>query len=248
MRIYRNCNEAITDIGRELRKCSVEVHPQTMQNKDVSKDDKYITKEIQGFNICILDTRDKDFMPGVTLEWCREEFKERTSNVHVNPGEAYKLRPEVWNEFIVQKKTWKEPEEEGYDTDPFNRTSVFEYTYNERIYPQLKAIVNELRTHPETRQAIIEIHNNLLDLSSLGGVKRIPCSLSYQFMIRDNKLDIIYMMRSTDFATHFQNDIWLADELRKYIASMLNIEPGKFIMFASSLHTYKKDWDTLSKY
>lgn len=70
----------------------------------------------------------------------------------------------------------------------------------------------------------------------------------YQFMVRDGKLDVIYVMRSSDFATHFQNDIWLADELRRYIASQLNLPIGKFIMFVSSLHIYKKDWDELKRY
>lgn len=227
MRIYLNCNEAITDIGRELKKCATTVHTQTMQNKQISNDPAYETKEIQAFEFCIINTDDKDKMPQATLEWLNAEFKERVSPSFTNPGEAYKLRHEVWDEFLVEGK--------------------FEYTYNERIQWQIAPVLNELRLHPETRQAIIEVHDRGVDTERMGKM-RVPCSIFYQFMIRDGKLDVIYVMRSSDFATHFQNDIWLADELRRYLAYALNLPIGKFIMFVSSLHVYRKDWEVLLNY
>lgn len=227
MRIYLNCQEAITDIGRELKKCATTVHTQTMQNKDIANDPDYETKEIQAFQFCIIDTVDKDSMPNVTLEWAQSEFSERIAPEHLNPGYAYKLRKNVWDEFLVDGK--------------------FEYTYNERISWQVNPVIQELVKHPDTRQAIIEVHDRGIDTERMGKM-RVPCSMFYHFMIRNGKLDVIYVMRSTDFATHFQNDIWLADELRKYIAGRINVPVGKFIMFASSLHIYKKDWELLSNY
>lgn len=227
MRIYLNCQEAITDIGRELKKCATTVHTQTMQNKNIADDPDYNTKEIQAFEFCIIETTDKDSMPNVTLEWAKQEFAERISPDYVNPGEAWKLRPDVWPEFMVDGK--------------------FEYTYNERIQWQLEPIIAELKKHPDTRQAIIEVHDRAVDTERMGKI-RVPCSMFYHLMIRNGKLDVIYVMRSTDFATHFQNDIWLADELRKHIAEQINVPVGKFFMFASSLHIYKKDWDKLSNY
>lgn len=239
MRIYLNCVEAITDIGRELKKVATTVHTQTYQNKNIANDPNFSTKEIQAFEFMVINTDDKDAMPGCTLEWLKAEFKERISQNEINPGEAYKLRPEVWNEFLVEKNR---DNQEGFPMQ------VFDYTYNERISFQIQPIIDELRMHPESRQAIIEVHNNMRDLFGLGGRRRIPCSMFYQFMIRDGKLDVIYVMRSSDFATHFQNDIWQADELRRYIAAHLNLPIGKFIMFVSSLHIYKKDWEKLSNY
>lgn len=227
-RIYLNCEEAITDIGRELKKVASNVHTQTYQNKDIADNPDFNTKELQHFNFAIINTDDKDKMPNATLEWLGTEFFERILPVPANPGIAYKLRPEVWNEFLVDGK--------------------FDYTYSERIHFQLNDIIKELQKNPETRQAIIEIHANFWDLKSLGGKKRIPCSMFYHFMKRDGKLDVIYVMRSSDFSTHFQNDIWLADELRRHIARILNIPVGKFMMTVSSLHIYQKDWELLTNY
>lgn len=226
MRIYLNCIEAIVDIGRELKKCASEVHTQTMQNKVVALDERFKTKELQGFEFCIINTDDKDQMPNATVEWAKKEFKERISLSNINPGKAYKMRKEVWDEFLVKGK--------------------FEYTYNERIRPQLEYVIEELELHPETRQAVVHI-NFASDARRLGK-KRVPCSMFYQFMKRDGKLDIIYVMRSSDFSTHFQNDIWLADELRRYVAKRVGLEVGKFIMFISSLHIYQKDWEELNNY
>lgn len=238
MRIFDNCKEAVTEIARELKKCSSYVHTQTMQNKVIADDENYQTKELEGFSFAIINADDKDEMPGVTLEWCKAELAERLSEDTINPGEAYKLRHEVWDEFLVEK----------IDHTMLETKIEFDYTYNERINYQLKHIVEELKLHPESRQAIIEIHNNIRDLSSLGGRARIPCSMFYQYMLRDGKLDVIYVMRSTDFQTHFQNDIWQACSIRDYVAKQIGVQPGKFIMFASSLHIYKKDWDALANY
>lgn len=245
MRIYLNTKEAITDIGRELKKCATNVHTTSYQNKQIGENPMFETKEIQAYQFMIIDTSDKDTMPNVTLEWCKAEFAERISQKRVNPGKAYLLREEVWNEFLVDRIT---PEMNAKGEEDYAVTREFDYSYNERIAQQIPLIINELTVRPATRQAIIEVHNNMLDLDSLGGKKRIPCSLLYQFMVRDGRLDIIYVMRSTDFATHFQNDIWLADELRKYIATQVGLPRGKFIMFASSLHVYRKDWALLSNY
>lgn len=229
MRIYKNCVEAVTDIGRELKKCATTVHTQTMQNKDIANDPDFKTKEIQAFSFAIINPQDRDEMPQVTLDWCKAEFKERiNTREDINPGEAWLLRKDVWEEFL-------------------NEEGRFDYTYNFRIAWQIEAIIKELKEKPQTRQAIIEVHDRNFDQEAMGK-KRIPCSMFYQFMLRDGKLDVIYVMRSSDFSTHFQNDIWQALALRDHIAAMSGYDVGKFFMFVSSLHIYKKDWDLLSNY
>jgi len=243
MRIYENCKEAVKDIGRELQKCSSEVHTQTMQNKSIAKDEGYNTRELQAFSFAIINQDDRDEMPHVTKEWCKAEFKERISSTPKNPGEAYKLRKDVWEEFLIEEE--REAEEDGeikYWTE-----KVFEYTYAERMHWQIGKVIEELKTHPDTRQAIITIHDRKIDQERMGQM-RVPCSMFYHFMFRNDKLDIIYNMRSSDFITHFQNDIWLAMAMQTYIAKYVGVEPGKFIMQVSSLHIYQKDWEELQRY
>jgi thymidylate synthase len=162
--------------------------------------------------------------------WADSEFLERVSNEDINPGKAYKLRDNVWNEFLHDGK--------------------FAYTYNERIKKYKDAIVQQLKTNPTTRQAIIPIFEGHIDVPNMGGKKRIPCSILYQFMIRKDengkdKLHAIYFMRSSDLLTHWSNDLYLAIKLQRWIAEQVGIEPGNMTMFISSFHAYFKE---LKKY
>jgi thymidylate synthase len=223
-RIYMDCNEAINEIERDIAEMGIIVHPHSMQNKIVKDDDNFSTLEVQNYSFTILNTNDKDtIVPN--LAWCKAEFLERIHDYHgiesqrINPGKAWELRKEIWEEFLVDGK--------------------FEYTYNELIteFHQLKLIIDELKENPDTRQAILILHGR--DQKYNMRKKRIPCSIFYHFMIREGGLDIIYSMRSCDFDTHFPNDIWQACELRDFIAKEIGIKPRLFHMNISSLHRYK---------
>jgi thymidylate synthase len=115
-----------------------------------------------------------------------------------------------------------------------------------------------LEVHPDTRQAIINIHSNICptfgvkgaaispvfgsaDLENTGGLGRIPCSMYYQFIRRNNALNLIYTMRSCDFLVHYPIDLMLALRAQTHVAQILGIKPGAFTHFIGSLHAYQKD-------
>jgi thymidylate synthase len=222
-RIYKNCKEAINEIERDLVEMGTKVNTLTMQNKIIENNDDYETKEVQNYNFAILDTSDKDDIVTSDLEWCRKEFEERISSDFLNPGTAWKLRAKVWSHFM--------------------NNDLFDYTYNNRLnqYDQIQRVIRILQKDQGSRHGIITIWypEDIVKSSDFEFLQRVPCSIYYQLMIRKGKLDIIYNMRSSDFATHFKNDIWLADEMRKYIAKELNIETGIYYMNIGSLHIYK---------
>jgi thymidylate synthase len=237
-RIYSSCKEAISEEFRNVSELGIEVQSSTMQDKDVRNNPEYLTKEIVGATFTIVDTSDfediHEYMKNKTgidfnKTWCDAEFLERVSKEDINPGNAYKLREEIWNEYLHNGK--------------------FAYTYNERIRPWINTIIKQLEKNKTSRQAIISIFNPSLDVSNMGGKNRIPCSILYQFLIRkvDNKelLHMIYFMRSSDLLTHWPNDLYLAIKMQRYIAKKLGLEPGYFTMFISSFHAYRKE---LNKY
>ncbi len=219
-RIFENMKEAVNEIERDISEMGIIVHPHTMQNKVVKDDDNYSTMEVQNYSFSILDLSDKDELVGKDLKWCIEEFDERIQQEgFVNPGKAWKLRKHIWTEFLVNGE--------------------MDYTYNERMNTdnQILRVVEELKQNPDSRQCLI--HVNFHSDCNVWQKNRIPCSLSYQLMVRRGKLDIIYNMRSSDFDTHFNNDIWLADELRNWIATEVGLPVGLFHMNIGSLHRYK---------
>jgi len=221
MRIFSNFAEALNEIKRDLAEMGTEIHPQTMQDKYVGDNPDYITKELQNYDYTVKNAvlSLDDLSP--TQPWADAELAERLSGLPINPGEAYRLRDSIWNEYLHDGR--------------------FSYTYAERMVGQVDKIIKEIQLRPESRQLYISIWEQHIDTHNLGGLSRVPCSLGYLFQLRNGKLNVTYIMRSCDFATHFHNDIYLAVKLMEYIAKSAGVEPGNFTHFIGSLHIYKKD-------
>lgn len=225
MRIYKNCKEATSETKRELKEMGVEIKLETMQDKVVKDDPDYYTNELLGYSYRIMDLADVDEIPVMfgkesEFPWAKAEFIERVDNSQKNPGEAYKMR-EVWGEFVHEGK--------------------FSYTYGERIGDQIGKVVRCLTETPSSRNAIITIWDREIDKERIGGKMRVPCSMYYQFLIRNGKLNQIYNIRSNDLMTHWCWDVWMAIEIQKLIAEKLGIEVGWFQQQIGSLHAYHKD-------
>lgn len=138
----------------------------------------------------------------------------------------------------------------------------FDYTYSERmnevvryngiVMTKLQAVIGLLKDDNDTRKAILNIYGEdgqveYSDAESLDGKMRIPCSMYYDFLIRENargekQLNICYHQRSSDFVTHFGNDVYLAWKLMEYVAREVGTKPGYLYHTIDSLHSYKKDW------
>lgn len=288
MRIYTNFKEVLSEIKRDLIEMGQPISTYSMQNKIVEWNSDYETKEITNYSFCLSnfdhiedmidfpefekaelnridkyfethkfeDYRDyvqnkyqiilvkKDDIKLIWKKllqiWLNEDFQERIKP-QVNPWEAYKLRPWVWEEFLHK---WNKTE------------MLFDYTYSERI--NISDLFKEMIKHPMSRQYVYNIWDTK-DREFVNGKKRIPCSLSYQVLIRPNweldsdgkqllAVNIIYTMRSCDFLTHFPIDIIQAVRLLQYFVKHLNnwkkdysFVPGKLYYNCASLHLYKKD-------
>lgn len=238
MRIYMDAPEMIEETKRDLAEMGITVKPATMQDKYVKGDPDYETKELQNYSYCLLDAKSGD-IPGVTQPWADAEFEERVTDPYyrddkgqwiddfdpefINPGNAWELRKEVWSEYMHDDK--------------------LAYTYNELLWQndQLTKVVNRLKEDPDSRQLWISLWNPEKDPDLLGGVSRVPCSLGYGLQVRDGKLNLHYVMRSCDFATHFRNDVYLAIKFLEWVAEKTGYPVGSFTHTIFSLHVYNKD-------
>lgn len=235
MRIYSNSFELMSELGRELNSYGQTVKPKTYQNKVIEGKEEFETKELICQQHCLTSLGDPVwlFVFSHSREWADAEFEERinTSEV-INPGKAWELRKDLWEQFLVDGK--------------------FDYTYNERMVI-LPYTIQLLRSDSDTRKAVLPIFNGNGEDDTLyyHGNKRIPCSMYYDFLIRQNGkgekvLHICYHQRSSDFAQHFGNDIYLAWRLMEYVAQEVGVKPGYLYHTIDSLHIYKKDWHFLS--
>lgn len=222
MRIFTTFSEAFGEIARDLKEMGITTRTQTMQDKDISNDPDFETLELLNYVYTVTKPELSDLKP--TQPWADAEWHERQSGIHgykINPGLAYKLREELWNEFL--------------------HDNTFAYTYSERWAKndQVLRIINRLKEDPYSRQLYLTMWE--AEDSTNFGTKRVPCSLGWHFMYRGDQLNMTYFMRSCDFAVHFHNDVYLALKLMKYVADCAGLKPGQFSQFMSSLHVYKKD-------
>lgn len=90
-----------------------------------------------------------------------------------------------------------------------------------------------LTKDPDTRQAIIHLHtpNNK-------PTKDEVCTLSLQFIRRDNKLNLIVNMRSNDLFLGFTYDAFSFTMLQEMMANELGLELGTYYHNVGSMHLY----------
>lgn len=107
---------------------------------------------------------------------------------------------------------------------------------------QLQLAVWLLKKKPDTRQCIV-VHWTPGDLAHAfaGDKKDLPCTIFMQFLLRDNKLNMIVTMRSNDLWLGVPYDIWCFTCLQQLVAEALNVELGWYQHQAGSMHLYERN-------
>ena len=255
MRIYADCYELMSETARNLYEMGQLVKPKTYQNKNIEGQEGFSTREINCEQYCLVTQEKLDslFVYAKDKDWADAEFEERVACCDerngdmVNPGIAWMLRRDIWEEFL-------------------NGNGKFDYTYNERMglsvrnpvkdeykyVPYLIAVRNLLIEDPGTRKAVLSIYDPETDGGRMDGGARIPCSMYYNFLIRKNQngedvLNLVYHQRSSDFITHFGNDVYLALRLLNFMSKAVSKKPGYLYHTIDSLHCYDRDLATLKK-
>ena len=252
MKSYWTFTQAIKSIAESFD-TSQKVKTETWQGLSTAKRPELETIEqlFVSFSVPIpntaLERLQKDIHPD--LPWADDHFAERVSGIPHNPPPS-----EAW---------WPH----AASNHPFKDSSgLFSHTYPERMWPKgaglthsridegyinsgirfnygdLNDLVELLRTQPLTRQAYLPIFFPE-DTGAHHG-QRIPCTLGYHFIRRNDKLHVVYYIRSCDFYRHFRNDIYFTCRLLLWVLEQTQwqgITPGNFIMHITSLHLFVND-------
>ena len=267
MKKFKYFQRVRDDILAEL-KVAPRVSGTRWQSVDISNKPEMVTTEIlnYGFELSLLSEKPEYYQATVlpNLPWAEDHFvKERVGGHPLNPGQEYKNWP-------YSKSAEK------------HRDDIFSHSYAERIWPKhaamtpggvldpglalsshrgirfaygdLNDLVNLLANEPLTRQAVLPIWFPE-DLKASVEGHRIPCSLFYQLICRENRLHIVYTMRSCDFVRHFNDDVymairlllWVLAECRKIDDRWGLVVPGTLTMYATSLHIFEADRRILLK-
>lgn len=245
MRTYKTIYDALDEVMRDLMVRGISVESKSYQDKKLEGKDRII-KELIGVSFAIdkpsmeKDKSIKLLFPteyNKILKYCKQEVKDRCSGKQLNPGNSYKIREDMWNKFI-----------EG--------DNKFSYTYSERLNKnkQFQNVINALKEDKGTRQAVLSMWDPNLDMDpkKLGGGNRIPCSLFYQFLIRNDRLHCMYHMRSNSFFEHCVIDLYTTTGMMEYMVKELkkdypNLKMGQLMYSAGSLHAFQwnlKEWNS----
>ena len=226
-------------MDRELKVSGITVPVKHYQNQELTGENQN-TKELIGVNFVItkpwLQKREmleflfKDEAQRIE-DYCKQEILDRIDRRGLNPGNSYKIRMDLWQKLMSKKENDK-----------------FDYTYSERINysRQLDNAIAALKDDEHSRRAMIMIFKPEDTTESSGFQTRIPCSVSYQFLIRNNKLMVLYYIRSNDYFKHFAIDIWLTQAIQEYICTQLQdtypgLKIGPLNYYAGSFHAYHED-------
>lgn len=120
---------------------------------------------------------------------------------------------------------------------------IFDGAYPERLGYWYRHIYNLLKADPDTRQAVMTIYG----VQDRHKSKDIPCTLSFQFIIREGKLKMIAHMRSNDLLWGFPYDTAGFCFIQEALAACLGVELGTYELHAGSLHIYTEREKQLTK-
>jgi thymidylate synthase len=110
---------------------------------------------------------------------------------------------------------------------------------------QVDNVITLLERKSTTRRAVIQLFN-AEDIASEH--REIPCTTTMQFIVRDEKLNLLVTMRSNDAVKGLPHDIFCFTMLQEMMAVRLSKKLGYYKQFVGSMHIYDADTSKAEAY
>ena len=205
------------------------------------------------------------------LPWADDHFEERVCGFPINPGiqwanwpwggsaDSFRDENGMFNHNYMERYWPKKAHCVREATTTPQEHLVHKFTADDNLigirneYGDLDDLVKQLAANPLSRQEWFPIFHPEDVGKVVGGRK--PCSLGYQFWVRDGQLHCYYPLRSCDFMHHMPDDIyltirlmlWVLDECRKIDSRWDDTRMGTLTMHCTSLHVFANDFITMSQ-
>lgn len=194
------------------------------------------------------------------LPFAEAQFQDRVSGEPLNPPPSDQLWP--WAHHLEDDKpggkyshTYPErfwPKMANGGRLLWGTTAQGEHRGIRYPYGDLGDVVTQLSRSLSTRQAYLPVWFPE-DTGAVYG-ERVPCSLGYHFIFRDDHLHCTYFIRSVDFFRHFPDDVYMAARLLQWVCGRVTVEmvhgwvrPGVLTMHMISLHVFEAEHRRLMK-
>ena len=136
------------------------------------------------------------------------------------------------------------PSIERFSDNGITMNSAYGYCIWDRWIDQWSQCLYKLKQDPNTRQAVILLRDPF-DL--MKETKDCICTICLQFLLRNNRLDLVVYMRSNDLMVGFVYDVFSFTMLQELMAKCLGVGVGKYYHHVGSLHIYDKFWPKVDK-
>ena len=117
--------------------------------------------------------------------------------------------------------------------------------YGPRIAGQMLVVEKELSQDPDSRRAIVYIgrSGDLEDTQKGAAPQDVPCTATWQFLVRDGSLHMFVNMRSWDLVWGLSGDVPVFVTVQLALASALGLYLGRYHHRAVSGHIYERHFD-----
>lgn len=236
MKIYDNFTEAYVDIVRD-----VYTNPEF-----ISSPRGMMVKETLGYQFGISNPRNR--IPYVAG---------RDTSIHYLVAELlWYLSGTDSTEWISNYSSfWSRISDDGKTANSAYGARIFRS--HDRIagdidssWSQWNYVVNELKSDPDSRRAVIHIRS---PKDSLLANLDVPCTLSLQFFLRNDKVHMIVSMRSSDAIFGLTYDVPAFTLFQELLALQLTNELGRpiglgtYTHLSASLHIYERHFKMVEK-
>lgn len=123
--------------------------------------------------------------------------------------------------------------------------------YGPRVKEQMLEVEEELRRAPDSRRCVVYVgrpddlrYSKGYDVEHLD----MPCTLTWQFLRRHERLDMIVNMRSWDLVWGLSYDVPMFASMQMALAASLNLDVGDYVHMAGSGHLYERHYGMKTQY
>ncbi|WP_026471196.1 thymidylate synthase [Alkanindiges illinoisensis] len=152
----------------------------------------------------------------------------------------------IWDEWATAEQTARfgRPAGElgpvyGHQWRNFGATQAADGSYNNDGFDQLKWLINEIKTNPNSRRLIVSGWNP----REANEVALPPCHTLFQFFVQDGKLSCQLYQRSADIFLGVPFNIASYALLTHMIAQVCNLQVGDFVWTGGDCHLYSNHFE-----
>jgi thymidylate synthase len=113
------------------------------------------------------------------------------------------------------------------------------HTVNGEVIDQIKEVVQQLKTNPDSRRMIVSAWN----VGELKEMALMPCHIMFQFYVANNKLSCQLYQRSADLFLGVPFNIASYSLLTLMMAQVCGYEPGDFVHTFGDAHIYTNHFE-----